>query len=117
MTNYLNSLVEIISSNVKLLNNAYTKDGREFPSLDEPFEATPPTEANTQAIREATRLIIAATTQLAASVRSPLEVLLEQATGMYNTVTLRFANDHNVADLLKEAGPKVRKCQILLRCV
>ncbi|KDQ29760.1 hypothetical protein PLEOSDRAFT_27563 [Pleurotus ostreatus PC15] len=102
MADYLNALVEIISSNVKILNNAYTKDGRKFPSLDEPFEATPSAEA----VQEATRLIVAATTQLATSVRSPLEVLLEQATGMYNTVTLRFVNDHNVADLLKEAGPK-----------
>lgn len=109
MTDYLNALVEIISSNVKLLTNAYTQDGHKFPSLDEPFEATPSVEVNAKAVQEATRLIIAATTQLATSVRSPLEVLLEQATGMYNTVTLRFANDHNVADLLKEAGPKVCK--------
>lgn len=107
MTDYLNALVEIISSNVKLLNNAYTQDGRKFPSLDEPFEAAPSDAVNAKAVQDATRLIIAATTQLATSVRSPLEVLLEQATGMYNTVTLRFANDNNIADLLKEAGFKV----------
>ncbi|KAF9498880.1 hypothetical protein BDN71DRAFT_1428522 [Pleurotus eryngii] len=89
MTDYLNALVEIISSNVGILSNAYTKDGRKFPSLDEPFEATPFAEAN-----------------LATSVRSPLEVLLEQATGVYNTVTLRFLSDQNVADRLKEADPK-----------
>ncbi|KAF7432640.1 hypothetical protein PC9H_004582 [Pleurotus ostreatus] len=103
MADYLNALAEIISSNVKILGDAYAQDGRKFPSLDEPFAPTKSAEA--AAVQEATRLIIAAAAQLTASVRSPLEVLLEQATGVYATVMLSFANDHNVADLLKEAGP------------
>lgn len=105
MADYLNALAEIISSNVKILSDAYTQDGHKFPSLDEPFAPTKSAEA--AAVQEATRLIVAAAAQLTASVRSPLEVLLDQATGMYSTVMLAFANDHNVADLLKEAGPEV----------
>ncbi|KAF9498874.1 S-adenosyl-L-methionine-dependent methyltransferase [Pleurotus eryngii] len=107
MTDYLTALVQIIASNVKTLQSAYAKNGSSYPSLDEPLDPTQAAEiAANNDVQENTRLIVAAATQLIASVRSPFDVLGEQATGMYNTVTLSFVNDHNVADLLKEAGPQ-----------
>ncbi len=108
MTDYLTELVQIIASNVKTLQTVYVNNGRTYPSLDEPLDPTQAAEiAANNDVQETTRLIVAAATQLVASVRSPFDVLGEQATGMYNTVTLSFVNDHNVADLLKEAGPEV----------
>ncbi|KAG9218603.1 hypothetical protein PLEOSDRAFT_1103769 [Pleurotus ostreatus PC15] len=107
MTDYLTALVQIIASNVKTLQSAYAKNGSIYPSLDEPLDQTQAAEiAANKDVQENIRLIVAAATQLVASVRSPFDVLGEQATGMYNTVTLSFVNDHNVADLLKEAGPQ-----------
>ncbi|KAL4254301.1 O-methyltransferase COMT-type [Pleurotus pulmonarius] len=107
MTDYLTELVQIIASNVKTLQSAYVINGRAYPPLDEPLDPAQAAKiASNNAVQETTRLIVAAATQLVASVRSPFDVLGEQATGMYNTVTLSFVNDHNIADLLKEAGPE-----------
>ncbi|KAJ8503578.1 hypothetical protein ONZ45_g10735 [Pleurotus djamor] len=100
MASYLDSLVGIIASNAKVLNDIYAKDGLQFPSLED--DRALKVDEETQI---ATRMVIAAATQLLASVRFPLETLMPQAAaGMYNTTAIAFAEEYNVADVLKEAG-------------
>ncbi|KAG6910302.1 hypothetical protein DXG01_011699 [Tephrocybe rancida] len=83
---------------------AYAKDGSTFPSLDDPFRPTALDQ--NAALVEARRLVVAAAAQLIATVRSPVETLQEYAPGMYNTATLGFVEETNVADIVKEGGPQ-----------
>ncbi|KAG6854561.1 hypothetical protein C0991_004897 [Blastosporella zonata] len=104
MASTLSDLLAIISSGVQRLESAYAKDGQSFPSLDDPFRPTALDQD--AALAEARRLVVAAAAQLIAAVRSPVETLQEYAPGMYNTATLGFVEETNVADIIKEGGPQ-----------
>ncbi|KAH8998235.1 S-adenosyl-L-methionine-dependent methyltransferase [Lactarius hatsudake] len=103
-TSPLIALARIISQGVQTLESAYSKKNLSFPSLDEPFKPSPldddPDVGNT------TRLVIAAAFQIIATVRPPQETILDYAPAMYLSATLGVVDEANVADALKEAGPK-----------
>ncbi|KAH8981148.1 S-adenosyl-L-methionine-dependent methyltransferase [Lactarius akahatsu] len=103
-TSPLVALARIISQGVQTLESAYSKKNLSFPSLDEPFKPSPldddPDVGNT------TRLVIAAAFQIIATVRPPQETILDYAPAMYLSATLGVVDEANIADALKEAGPK-----------
>ncbi len=106
-TSPLTALAGIISQGAQSLESAYSKKGLSFPSLDEPFKPGPldddPDVGNT------TRLVVAAAYQIIATVRPPMETVMDYAPAMYLSASLGVVDEANVVDALKEAGPQVRK--------
>ncbi|KAJ4471126.1 S-adenosyl-L-methionine-dependent methyltransferase [Lentinula edodes] len=98
----LKSLVDIISTQTAVLQSAYSKNNTEAPSLDTTFQPSLP-EFDPSVVA-ARHLIVAAATQLIATVQSPVEFLQSHAGRIYDTVTLGFVIDVNIPEILNEAG-------------
>ena len=74
MASPLSALSQIITSGIAAIESTYASHGATFPSLDEPFQ--PPT-FDDPALVLPTKLVIAAATQLIASLNSPLSTVLD----------------------------------------
>jgi hypothetical protein len=101
----LSSLVEIISSNAKVLESAYAGQGTTYPSLDESY--LPTSLNNDPTVVESSRLIVAAAYQIIAMVRPPVETVQEYSTGPYASVALGALDKANVPTILKKADKNV----------
>lgn len=101
----LKSLVDIISTQTAVLQSAYSKNNTKAPSLDTTFQ--PNLSEFDPSVIAARHLIVAAATQLIATVQSPVEFLQSHAGRIYDTVTLGFVIDVNIPEILKEAGTQV----------
>lgn len=110
MADPLTALANIISTGVGALTKAYSQNGLQFPSLDDPFKPAPLSIDSDPSLVEHKALIAAAAAQILAMVRPPVETILELSSGMYGTATCSFVVDTNIPDILKEAGPAVRLC-------
>ncbi len=103
----LTALAEIISQGVQTLESAYSNKRISFPSLDEPFKTglldDDPDTVNT------TRLVVAAAYQLVATVRPPMETIIEYGSAMYMPACLGVVDEVDIVDALREAGPQVRE--------
>ncbi|KAF7377776.1 4-O-methyltransferase 1 [Mycena sanguinolenta] len=104
MATPLATLAQLISTGVQTLEAAYAKQGIPYPSLDAPFQPTP--LDFDPALFQTAHLIIAAASQLIATVRSPMETIQAYAASMHTTSTLGFVVDADIPDVLKDAGPK-----------
>ncbi|KAJ7581450.1 S-adenosyl-L-methionine-dependent methyltransferase [Mycena floridula] len=102
MTSPLRALVTLISAQVETLESGYSKSQIFFPSLDEPFQPSP-LDFDPK-LNEARRLIVAAASQLIATVRSPPEFLMEESTALFTTTNLALVEELHVSDILAE-GP------------
>ncbi|KAH7870634.1 S-adenosyl-L-methionine-dependent methyltransferase [Lentinula edodes] len=98
----LTALVDIISTQTAVLQSAYKNDSTKVPSIDDPYQPTP-LEFD-PSITAARNLIVAAATQLIATVGSPHELIYANLSGEYDTVTMGFIVDVNIPEILKEAG-------------
>ncbi|KAJ3755044.1 S-adenosyl-L-methionine-dependent methyltransferase [Lentinula raphanica] len=98
----LQALLDILSTQTAILKSAYTTNNTTVHSLDSPFEPT--SLESDPAVAAARKLIVAAATQLIATVQSPVEYLQNGVSGMFDTLTLGFVIDVNVPEILKEAG-------------
>ena len=108
----LSALAGIISQSVQTLESAYSKKGLSFPSLDEPFKPGPLDDD--LEVGNTTRLIVAAAYQIIATVRPPSETIMLHAPAMYMSASLGVVDEANIADVLKDAGPRVREwCRTL----
>ena len=105
MSSPLKQLVEIISDSVQALESAYDQNDVAFPSINDPFVATP-MDTNME-LKATAQLIVAAAFHLIATVRHPMESLQEHAPAMYTSSALAVVVDANVADIIKPAGPQV----------
>ncbi|GAW03924.1 S-adenosyl-L-methionine-dependent methyltransferase [Lentinula edodes] len=85
-----------------VLQSAYSKNNTEAPSLDTTFQ--PSLSEFDPSVIAARHLIVAAATQLIATVQSPVEFLQSHAGRIYDTVTLGFVIDVNIPEILNEAG-------------
>lgn len=104
MNDSLTAIVSIINTSVQKLQSAYAQKGLTVPNLDEPYSPGYPDDAQT---REAILLINAAATQLIATVKSPVDTILELAPNMYVPALLGFVVDANIPEILNEAPDKV----------
>ncbi|KAL0955316.1 hypothetical protein HGRIS_004201 [Hohenbuehelia grisea] len=100
----LKALAQTILTNIDALEAAHAAQGSSVPLLDDLFK--PSVVDSDPAATSAAREIAKAATELAAIVRSPLETLQECCMGMYTAPIIGFINEHNIADILLEAGPK-----------
>ncbi|KAJ3815283.1 S-adenosyl-L-methionine-dependent methyltransferase [Lentinula aff. lateritia] len=98
----LTALVDIISTQTAVLQSAYKDDSTKVPSIDDPYQPTP-LEFD-PSVTAARNLIVAAATQLIATVGSPHELIYANLCGEYDTVTMGFIVDVNIPEILKEAG-------------
>ncbi|KAK7002289.1 O-methyltransferase-domain-containing protein [Favolaschia claudopus] len=105
----LRQLANIINSAIDEIENAYSDANVPFPSLDAAhFNSTDPAEALLQdsIVSNATLNIIAAASQLSATVSSPV-VFASNAAQMFNVSScLGAASGLNIVELLREAGPE-----------
>lgn len=101
----LAALAQLITAGVQTLEDAYAKQGIPYPSLDAPFQPTP--LDFDPALFQTAHMIVAAASQLIATVRSPMETVQSYAASMHVTSTLGFVVDADIPDVLKDAGPKV----------
>jgi hypothetical protein len=106
MASPLAALAQLITTGVETLEAAYAKQGIPYPSLDAPFQPTP--LDFDPALFQTAHLIVAAASQLIATVRSPMETIQAYAASMHVTSTLGFVVDADIADVLKDAGSQVR---------
>ncbi|KAL0952702.1 hypothetical protein HGRIS_006938 [Hohenbuehelia grisea] len=97
----LKSLAQQILVSVERLEAAHAGSDTQPPPVGGTFKPTVTPEAE-----RASRDVILAATQLLASVRSPMEMIMETCTGMFSVAAMNFVNEHNIADILQEAGPK-----------
>lgn len=107
-TSPLLSLAEIISSGVRTLEAAYAKEGVPYPSIDDPLRPGPVSLEADPALQQTSRLIVAAAYQIIASVRHPMETIMDFAPAQYMSSSLGAVVEAHVPDVLKEAGSQVR---------
>jgi hypothetical protein len=113
MSNQLEALVNIISQQSAILQDAYSKAGSEVPSLDARFQPDPlEFDFNLAQTRQ---LIVGAALQLIATVQSPGEYLQDLGFSFHKSATIGFVVDVNIAEILADAGPEVCKfyCTVL----
>ncbi|KAF9264340.1 S-adenosyl-L-methionine-dependent methyltransferase [Marasmius fiardii PR-910] len=102
MSSPLSALVDIISKGVASIESSYKKENLDFPSLDEPF--SPGLLDNNAALVMTVRTVIAASLQLVATIRPPMETLQDISSGMYLPATLGTVNEAHVANALTDSG-------------
>ncbi|KAK6974529.1 O-methyltransferase-domain-containing protein [Favolaschia claudopus] len=105
----LRKLASVINSAIDTIENAYSDASLPFPSLVAPhFNSTDPAEALLQdpTVSSATLNIIAAASQLSATVTSPVASALNAAQMFNVSSCLRAASELNVVEILQEAGPE-----------
>ncbi|EJD43680.1 O-methyltransferase [Auricularia subglabra TFB-10046 SS5] len=106
MAQTLLALSELISTSVKQIDEICKAKKSTFPALDEPF--TPASEAirADPAVAGAIALLVAAAEQLVATAWNPAGTVAAVAISFHLPSALRFATTCNVAEALREAGPK-----------
>lgn len=107
-TSPLLSLAEIISSGVRTLEAAYAKEGVPYPLLDDPFKPGPLGLDADPALQQTSRLIVAAAYQIIASVRHPMETVMDFAPAQYMSSALGTVVEAHVPDVLKDVGSQAR---------
>ncbi|KAJ6603387.1 O-methyltransferase, partial [Mycena vulgaris] len=104
----LRLLLNILSEAVSTLERVYADAGAPLPSLDEPFKREAPSEALKQNpdVAGAVKNIMAAATQMAATVSDPVVTVINSGFAFHISSCLRAASEINIVEILREAGPK-----------
>lgn len=109
MTTDLESLRDIIVSSVDRIVGICKETGKEFPPLDKPAH---PSEFSSESIRnnptvaDSIHLAVAAASQLIATLRPPSVHLWNTAFKFVLPACLGIAENANVAEILRDAGPE-----------
>jgi hypothetical protein len=104
-TSSLKALLNLLSTQIDVLEALHSKSGVSSLSVDEPF--VPTLLDRDPAALQATQLAVAAASQILATVRSPVESIQEAATSVHMTTILGFIDAIHVVDILFEGGPQV----------
>jgi len=104
----LRALSDIIADAVTTVERKYKGAGLDAPSLDEPFNPHAPAEAlrRDPVVADAVQNLVAAAGQIAAVMRDPAVSILNSAHAFQISSSVRGAAELNVAEILREAGPK-----------
>ncbi|KAF7349631.1 hypothetical protein MSAN_01689200 [Mycena sanguinolenta] len=103
----LRRLANIINEAIDDIERVYAAADTPLSSLDAPFNPADPAEALLQnpIVEGATLNIMAAASQLSATVASPAASALNAAQAYHISACLRAASEMNVVEVLREAGP------------
>ena len=105
LQNTLSILANLITTNVKTLEAAYSSKNVPYPSLDDPFVLGPlDREPSLEHVR---RTIVGAAAQIIAAVRLPSESMAQVSTSHYLSACLGAVTDFHVADIIEELRPEV----------
>ncbi|KZV95393.1 S-adenosyl-L-methionine-dependent methyltransferase, partial [Exidia glandulosa HHB12029] len=106
MAQVLLDLAKIITDAAQTIDAECKARGTTFPLLDEPF--TPQSEAirDEPAVASLTAVLAAAAEQIMLTAWSPPRSLFDGAFGFHTSSAIRTAGAVNVAEALREAGPK-----------
>ncbi|KZV88449.1 S-adenosyl-L-methionine-dependent methyltransferase [Exidia glandulosa HHB12029] len=104
----LRKLAAIINAALDTLERELAAESLEFPALDVPYDSTAPAERvlERESAAHAVDLIVAASSQLCASVRKPTITTVELAWQHMLPAALRFLTAIDVVELLADAGAK-----------
>ncbi|KAF9471449.1 S-adenosyl-L-methionine-dependent methyltransferase [Pholiota conissans] len=102
----LRSLASLITDSISKIELACATKNVKLPSLDEPFSPQSEAPLMNPEISEAASIIIAAASQLIATVRPAPMGLLTTAMQFHLSSALRVAVETNVVEILREAGPQ-----------
>ncbi|KAF7302711.1 hypothetical protein HMN09_00906000 [Mycena chlorophos] len=104
----MRALAKIINESLDTVEAAYSKAGVKVPSLDAPFDPANPAEKVREepAVATAFLNIMAATSQLGATVRAPAASVLDASQSFHIAACLRTASEINVVEILRDAGPQ-----------
>nr|GAT61031.1 predicted protein [Mycena chlorophos] len=104
----MRALAKIINESLDTVEAAYSKAGVTVPSLDAPFDPANPAEKVREepAVATAFLNIMAATSQLGATVRAPAASVLDASQSFHIAACLRTASEINVVEILRDAGPQ-----------
>ncbi|KAF5335811.1 hypothetical protein D9611_009636 [Ephemerocybe angulata] len=101
------SLACIISDSVNTIHAACEETGLAFPKLEDAFDLHSEAFRPHEGVSEATKRIVAAAHQLIAAVLPPATAVYTiAASGSHKAACLRICLEENVAEILREAGPK-----------
>ncbi|KAJ7121939.1 O-methyltransferase [Mycena filopes] len=104
----LRALSDMIADAVTTVERTYKDAGQEAPSLDKPFDRHDPAEAlrRDPVVASAVQNLVAAAGQITAIVRDPAVSIVSSAHAFQISSCVRAVAELNVAEILKEAGPK-----------
>ncbi|KAJ7054305.1 O-methyltransferase [Mycena amicta] len=104
----LRALARIINESLDTMESAYGKAGQAVPPLDAAFDPSNPAEKVRQEPAVATAIlnIMAATSQMSATVCAPAASVLNASQAFHISSCLRTASELNVVEILREAGPQ-----------
>ncbi|TCD60068.1 hypothetical protein EIP91_010786 [Steccherinum ochraceum] len=108
----LQALSDIITSSVDQILSVCKAKGKDFPRLDKPIhpsEFTPEGIRNDPQVSDAIALVVTAAFQLIQTVRSPPVTLVTESLKSVLPTCLGIAERADVAEILRDAGPKVSK--------
>ncbi|KAJ6572134.1 O-methyltransferase [Mycena capillaripes] len=103
----LRRLANMINESLDVMEGVFARSGTPFPSLDDPFNPTHPSEIKQRdpEVAAAALNIVAATAQLSAAVSTPGISLWNASNAFLISSCARVAAELNVAELLRDAGP------------
>ncbi|KAJ7101320.1 O-methyltransferase [Mycena belliarum] len=104
----LRRLADIITQGVETMERVYGTAGMGLPELDHPFQREDPAEALREDpdIAGAVKNIMAAASQLMATVGDPVSMAINSAFAFHVPSCLRAASEINVVEILREGDPK-----------
>ncbi|KAE9386357.1 O-methyltransferase [Gymnopus androsaceus JB14] len=104
----LRLLGQIITDSIDIIERRMADASLSFPSLDEPFNSTSKVESVLVEpdMSKATSHIIAAAAQLTATVRRPVQTIMDDALAFHLSWCIRAAIDGSLVEIVREAGPQ-----------
>jgi hypothetical protein len=98
----VDELVKLIINGVNEIRAAYVNEGMSLPSLSEKYAPSIVEGKTTQSVET----VVAAAWELIATVRPAPTTVMEESLVAFNSAAICVAVQHNVTEILREAGPK-----------
>ncbi|KAF9016933.1 O-methyltransferase [Hymenopellis radicata] len=104
----LRLLADIISESVDQIEAHLDEAGVEFPSTDAPFDPSSPAERTLldDKLYLPKKLVVAAAAQLLATVRHPVETVIDYGQHVHIPAALRAMSESCIVEIIRDAGPK-----------
>ncbi|KAI0826305.1 O-methyltransferase [Irpex lacteus] len=102
----LHTLAKLIKTSVDSIEKIFVAKGQQFPSLDGPLDPQSEAVRMSAEVQQAGNILVAAASQLIATVRPPPVTALVSGFQFHISACLRVAVENHVVEILKAAGPQ-----------